>query len=117
MSRSIGTRTIDGASSLRCMVVGLTPAQEASCRTAILPVEVVSRPNVREACASMSTVLPLVVIVDEAMSEGDRTTLAEMTTACGAEIVVLESSPVALSKRLLDALTLAERRRLGLRIL
>ena len=114
--RSIGSRTIDGASMLRCMVVGLTAEQQVMCRNAIVPVEVVTRPNVREACASMSTVLPLVVVVDESMSESDRTTLAEMTTATGAEIVVLGRVPSAkIASTLLDALVVAERRRLGMR--
>jgi hypothetical protein len=99
------------------MVVGLTPEQEEACRIAILPVEVVRARDVREACSSMSTVLPLVVVVDEAISDTDRTSLIEMSTACGAEIVtaghaVLDKS---FATKLLDALRVAERRRLGMR--
>src|SRR5689334_4889065 len=87
MARSVGSRTIDGASLLRCMAVGLSPEQETACRRAIVPVEVVPEKDVRSACASMSTVLPLIIVVDEALSEPDRASLAEMATACGAEIV------------------------------
>lgn len=102
---------------LRCMVVGLTPEQTEACRRAIMPVEVVPMRGVREACASMSTVLPLVVIVDDNISDADRSALSEFTTACGAEIVPMENAPLAkgFSSRLLDALRVAERRRLGAR--
>jgi hypothetical protein len=100
------------------MFVGLTPEQEKICRHAIVPVEVVTRATVREACASMSTVLPLVVVVDEAMPEADRAQLGEMATACGAEIVTVESVPSGnLASRILEALSLAERRRLGMRLI
>lgn len=117
MSRTVGSRTIDGASSLRCLVVALTPAQETTCRNAIMPVEVVCARNVKDACTVMSTVLPLVVVVDEAISDADRGTLSEMTTACGAEIVTMAATPSGKSfaANLLEALRVAERRRLGLR--
>jgi hypothetical protein len=117
MPRSIGSRTIDGASMLRCMVVGLTSEQEEACRRALVPVEVVHRRDVGEACASMSTVLPLLVVIDEGISDADRAALAEMTTACGAEIVAIEHAPAGkpFATRLLDALRIAERRRLGMR--
>jgi hypothetical protein len=65
----------------------------------------------------MSTVLPLVVVVDEGMPDADREELAEFTTACGAEIVTLEHDPVGsgYAKRIFDALIVAERRRIGVR--
>ncbi|MDF2695096.1 MAG: hypothetical protein K0S65_3479 [Labilithrix sp.] len=102
---------------LRCMVVGLTTDQEEACRRAIVPVEVVRRRDVSEACASMSTVLPLVVVVDENISDADRAALAEFTTACGAELVTLDQVPAdrVHAARLLEALRVAERRRLGAR--
>jgi len=117
MSRSIGSRTIDGVSTLRCMIVGLSPAQEEACRRAIVPVEIVARKDVPDACASMSTVLPLVVVVDESLSDADRAALSEMTTACGAEIVTIDETPSdrAFTARVLDAFRIAERRRLGMR--
>jgi hypothetical protein len=117
MTRSAGSRTIDGAALLRCMTVALGPEQETAVRGAIMPVEVIVTKDVREACASMSTVLPLIVITDERLSDGDRTLLAEMATACGAEIV---TAPRALpakgfAEKLLAALRVAELRRLGYR--
>jgi hypothetical protein len=116
MARSIGSRTIDGASSLRCMVVGLSDAQVDECRRALVPVEVVPKHEVGEAVSSMSTVLPLVVIVGE-LSDPDRATLSEMATACGAEIVLLAEAGGGkqFTARLLEALRVAERRRLGMR--
>lgn len=99
------------------MLVGLDAEQEKVCRGALMPVEVVSTPDVKAACTSMSTVLPLVVIVQESLTDADRTTLSEMTTACGAEIVTMESDPTTktFASRLLEALRIAERRRLGMR--
>jgi hypothetical protein len=117
MRRSIGARTIDGAASLRCMVVGLSEQQVEDCRKALVPVEVVPTATVRDACTSMSMVLPLVVIVDDQLSDADRAALSEMTTACGAEIVALDEDPPGkgFSAKLLEALRVAERRRLGMR--
>jgi hypothetical protein len=98
------------------MVVAMTPEQEEACRRAIVPVEIIRADDVRQACASMSTVLPLVVVVDQGMSDADRSSLAEMATACGAELVTAEQySGNVLATRLLDALRTAERRRLGMR--
>jgi hypothetical protein len=99
------------------MVVGLSPEQEAVCRGAITPVEVVRAAGVREACASMSTVLPLIVIVDERLPDADRTAIREMATACGAEIVWAPQAVTAKSfgEKLLAALRVAELRRLGYR--
>jgi hypothetical protein len=117
MARPIGSRTIDGASIIRCMAVALRKDQEDAVRRAILPVEIVSRADVREANASMSTVLPLVVVVDESILESDRSSLSDMATACGAEIVVMEREPNQreFAARVLEALRVAERRRLGMR--
>ncbi|MBX3262850.1 MAG: hypothetical protein KF782_24435 [Labilithrix sp.] len=113
----LASRTIDGASILRAMSVGLTPEQESACRRALVPVEVVRAADVRSACATMSMVLPLVVIVDEAISEADRAELAELTTACGAEIVALARAPAGTgyAEHLLEAVRVAERRRVGAR--
>jgi hypothetical protein len=98
------------------MLVGLTPEQEAACKHAVVPVPVVRANDVSDACASMSTVLPLVVVVDEGISDADREALTEFTTACGAELVTLEQPPVGgYAKRLFDALVVAERRRVGAR--
>ncbi|HVH47853.1 MAG TPA: hypothetical protein VM925_36210 [Labilithrix sp.] len=97
------------------MVVGLTAEQEAACRDAIAPVEIVRGGDVREACASMSTVLPLVVVVDDDISEADHADLAEFATACGAELVTVPRTVTGkgFGARLFEALRIAERRRLG----
>jgi hypothetical protein len=99
------------------MTVALSPAQFEAVRRAIVPVKVVPSRDVRDACASMSTILPLVVVVDEDISDADRVAVSEMATACGAEIVTLETTPTdsLVTTRVLEALRIAERRRLGMR--
>jgi hypothetical protein len=65
----------------------------------------------------MSTILPLLVVVDEAISDTDRTSLSEMSTACGAEIVMAGHGSLdkPFAAKLLEALRVAERRRFGAR--
>lgn len=113
MSRSFGARTMDGASVLRCMTVALTPGQEAAIRKAIVPVEMVPFTSVPEACKSMGSVLPLVVAVDNEMTDADRTTLSELASACGAELFDVEEAPEGreFTLRILDAISRGERRR------
>ena len=95
------------------MTVALTPGQEAACRAAIVPVELVTFKSVPEACKAMATVLPLVVAVDSLMTEAERTTLSELASACGAELFDVEEAPTGKEfiLRILDALTRGERRR------
>lgn len=99
------------------MTVALSDEQAEACRRAIVPVEIVKTADVREACTKMSTVLPLVVVVDESISDADHATLSEMAMACGAEIVTAfhAETPKLFAAKLLDALRVAERRRLGMR--
>lgn len=95
------------------MAVRLTPDQEKAVRRAIVPVEVVSFASVSEACAAMSTVLPLVVLLDDKTSDDDRHALADLAVACGTEVCDVEAVPDGrdFALRILDALTRAERRR------
>jgi hypothetical protein len=102
------------------MVVGFDPPRLEECRRALVPVEAIAAADVKEACKMMSTVLPLVVLVDDALGDADRAQLAEMSTACGAEILVVrhghdDISTNKFTSKLLDALRVAERRRLGLK--
>ena len=99
------------------MAVALAPDQLEACRRAMVPVEVVACADAREASTSMSTILPLVVVVHEAMSDVDRSTITDMATACGAEVVTIDAGLVgkSFSARLLDAVRIAERRRLGMK--
>lgn len=105
---------MDGVANIRCMTVGLTSEQEEACRNAIVPIPLTRARDVKEACSSMSTVLPLIVIVDETLPRADREAMSEFITACGAELVTLERGAVTgLSRRLLDAIVVAERRRVA----
>ena len=95
------------------MAVRLTEAQQDLCRLAIMPVELVRVKTVPEACSAMSTVRPLIVAVDDGVTEEEWNDLAEFAEACGAEIVEIEAQPqaVPLAMRMHEALTRAERRR------
>jgi hypothetical protein len=107
----IGSETFDGTVSYHCLAVGLSEAQAQACATALLPIKIVRVDDVVDACARMSTVLPLVVAVDEGMSGPEQRTLREYADPCGAEIVAIPSDERELARRLLDGLRAAERRR------
>lgn len=104
---------MDGAAIARCMTVALTADQESACRKAIVPVELVACATVADAVKAMATVLPLVVAVADTMDEADRTSITEVAQAVGAELFDVEAAPggQAFQRRILDALTSAERRR------
>src|SRR4051794_33110396 len=115
MANSVGAETFPGVPIFRCLAVGLTAEQEAGCRDAIAPIDVVRAADVDEACTAMSTVLPLVVVFPEELTAERHTELADFATACGAELVrfadTLGAKPFG--TRLLDALRVAELRRFG----
>ena len=98
------------------MTVGLTAGQESACRNAIVPVELIPFVTVPEACKAMSTVLPLVVVVGDAMSDADRTQISDLAQACGAELFDVEEMPAGreFTLRLLEALARGEKRRFKL---
>lgn len=104
---------MDGTSTLRCMAVALSEAQQDAVRVAIMPVELVRFRTVADACLAMSTVLPLIVAIDEALPESERNELADLAEVCGAEVVAIEEKPPLkeLAYRMADALSRAERRR------
>ena len=109
-----GSHTLDTTAIFRCLLVGLEDAQAKACKEALAPVIAVRAETVERACAQMAEVLPLVVIVDcqLALTLGD---LSDYATACGAEIVVVDrtASRDALAKSLLDAVRVAEARRVA----
>lgn len=98
------------------MTVGLSAGQESACRNAIVPVELVPFAAVPEACKAMSTVLPLVVVVGDAMADADRIQISDLAQACGAELFDVEEAPEGrdFTLRLLEALARGERRRFKL---
>lgn len=122
--KRVGAETIDGSATYHCLAVGLTDEQAQACAMAILPVKVIRSDDVMDACSRMSTVLPLIVLVDESMSAAEERTLAEYASACGAEIVgvpaSIERSALVpggpLARRFLDALRTAEMRRFRARL-
>jgi len=104
---------MDGTSTVRCMTVGLSDDQQHACRLSIMPVELVRFRTAAEACKAMSTVLPLIVAVDEHVTEQERADLAELAEACGAELALVATEPVlsTFAPVLIAALGRAERRR------
>jgi hypothetical protein len=113
MGRGALRKTVDGSVSYRCLCVSLDDALASACAAAIVPVEVVRASSVGDACARMSTVLPLIVVVEETMSADDRRTLAEYASACAAETVAIarDAKGAELTRLLLDALRTAELKR------
>jgi len=95
------------------MAVALSKGQEAAIKAAIVPVQMVVFATVGEACKEMSTVLPLLVAVDCAMPDGDRTALSDLASACGAELFDVEEAPNGkeFTLRILAAMARGERRR------
>lgn len=95
------------------MTVGLSEEQAKACAQALFPVEVVRATDIDEAQKRVASVLPLVVIVDSAMSEAHVRSLEEYVSACGAQIVAIKGTPerAALQTDLLDAIFTAEQRR------
>jgi hypothetical protein len=108
------TATLDGSTLYRCLLVGLDDGVARDCSQAVRPLAPVRVADAREACARMSEVLPLIVIVPEAIASANAE-LAELAIACGAELVVLSGAVdgATLGKRLLDAVRKAEGRRVA----
>jgi len=105
--------TIDGSTLYRCMFVALDEAATKRCTVAVRPLQPVRVADVAEACAKMSAVLPLVVVVPESLEASETAELAELVTACGAELVRVGPTidERTLGERLLDAVRKAESRR------
>jgi len=95
------------------MLVALDDAEAKRCTVAVRPLQPVRVANIAEACAKMSAVFPLVVVLPEAMLPAETAELTELATACGAELVAVGPSvdERTLGERLLDAVRKAESRR------
>jgi hypothetical protein len=105
--------TFDGKTRYRCMLVGLDDASMRACTAAIMPLDAVKMRDVKEACAKLSEILPLIVVVAEDAPPAGMPELRELAGACGAEMVAV-ARPVdgpSLGLRILEALHKAESRR------
>lgn len=105
--------TLDGKTRYRCMLVALDDAAARACKLAVMPLDAVIVPDVRQACAKMSEILPLIVVHPDDAPPAGMTELVELAGACGAEVVTV-TLPVdgrILGRKILEALQKAEARR------
>lgn len=95
------------------MLVAFDDASARACTRAVSPLDAVRVNDVREACAKLSEVLPLIVLHPEDAAASGVSDLADLAGACGAEVisVALPIDASSLGRRILDALNKAEKRR------
>lgn len=97
----------------RCMLVGMDDATFSTCHDLVRPLEAIRMNSARDACARMSEVLPLVVVLTESAAQADLAEVTEVARACGAEVITV-TQPVertAFGRQVLDALQKGEARR------
>ena len=107
-------KTVDFRTVYRCLLVGLDETTARACKNAVRPLEAVIVADVKEACAKISEVLPLVVAVPDGGPQGGMPELLELAEACGAELITitLPLEVQALGGQILDALRRGEGRRM-----
>jgi len=106
-------QTLDFGTRYRCMLVALDDAAAKICARAVVPLEAVRTKDLREACAKLLEVLPLIVVLPEGADPTGVAEVVELAGACGAEVITV-ALPVdgrALGDRILEALGKAEARR------
>jgi hypothetical protein len=98
----------------RCMLVGLDDAASRECSQSVRPLAVVKMRDAQEACAKISEILPLIVILPEALAKPG-SELVELAGACGAELVPIGPTldRDALALKLLESISKAEERRIA----
>ena len=111
--RSELKKTMQGVTSLRCMLVGVSEPHAAVCASALIPFEMIPAAGAKEACATMSTVLPVIVVVARSIGEGAVAEVCDLAETCAAEVYVLdEPPPQDVVKQLHETLRRADKRRL-----
>jgi len=105
--------TLDVSTLYRCMLVGMDDTTFGACRLSVSPLEAIRVNTARDACARMSEVLPLVVVLTDDAPQSDLAEVSELAKACGAEVITV-ARPVERStfgRQILDALQKGEARR------
>jgi hypothetical protein len=105
--------TLDVSMLYRCMLVGMDDTTFGACRLSVSPLEAIRVNTARDACARMSEVLPLVVVLTDDAAPNDVAEVTELARACGAEVITV-ARPVERStfgRQVLDALQKGEARR------
>ncbi len=95
------------------MLVGMDDTTFGACRLSVSPLEAIRVNTARDACARMSEVLPLVVVLTDDAPQSDLAEVSELAKACGAEVITV-ARPVERStfgRQILDALQKGEARR------
>lgn len=106
--------TLDGSTMFRCMIVGLDDATAKECSQSVRPLVPIRIEDPNEACAKMSEILPLIVIVPESLA-APGSELVDLAGVCGAELVTIGASfdRSVLAKKLLESIRKAEDRRVA----
>lgn len=114
MAGDLTKKTMEGMTNLRCMLVGLGDEQADLCSTALVPISMVRVDGVKEACARMSTVLPLMVVASSGLGSALLAELGDVAQTCAAEILVVDGGTRgrALIDRLHETLRRADLRRM-----
>lgn len=107
------SKTLEGSTKLRCMLVGLDERLAGICAAALMPIAMVRVAGAKEACARMSTVLPLMVVASRSLGDPLLAELRDQAQTCASELVVIEEpTPPDVVQRLHDTLRRADRRRM-----
>jgi hypothetical protein len=105
-------KTMEGMALPRCLLVGLRDEEVSICAAALTPIKLVKVDGVKEACARMSTVLPLMVVASAKFDGTLLDELRDVAETCAAEVFVLDDpAPDDAIERLFDTLRRADRRR------
>jgi hypothetical protein len=107
--------TLDVSTLYRCMLVGMDDATFNVCRLSVSPLEAFRLNTARDACARMSELLPLVVVLTDDAAPSDVAEVTELARACGAEVIAV-ARPVEraiFGRQVLDALQKGEARRVA----
>jgi hypothetical protein len=104
-------KTVEGF-ALRCLLVGLNDLQAATCAAALMPIAMVRVDGVKEACARISTVLPIMVVAGRHLGDSLLSELREFAETCAAEVYVMDDPPPAdATERMHEYLRRADKRR------
>jgi hypothetical protein len=111
MVRPEMTKTVEGI-ALRCLLVGLDDGQAAICAASLIPIQMVRVEGVKEACARISTVLPIMVVAGRHLGDALLGELRQFAETCAAEDYVMDDPPPSdATDRLHEVLRRADKRR------
>jgi hypothetical protein len=82
-------KTVDLRTVYRCLLVGLDDPTARACKNAVRPLDAVIVADIKEACAKISEILPLVVALPAGGPQAGMPELLELAGACGAELITI----------------------------